>query len=202
MILDNHESNLLIPAISVAKENGIFLLTLPPLTAHKLEPLDCTVFGLYKTYYNSCLNDWIFSNSGKPIAIYSVAGIIGKTFSKAFTKHNIEKRFLVTGMYPLNVNIFCEDECLSCYVTDRPYIRVIKPASVPSSSKDNNEEGTSPGFMKVSPEIIRLLPKAEPRKSEGRKHGKSRILTDTPQKTEIENQRAKKGKRKYSGKAT
>jgi hypothetical protein len=38
LILDNHASHLLIPAINVAKENGILLLTLPPHTSHKLEP--------------------------------------------------------------------------------------------------------------------------------------------------------------------
>jgi hypothetical protein len=38
------------------------------------------------------------------------------------------------------------------------------------------------------------------KKSGSRKHGKRRILTNTLQKTEIENQRATKGKRKYSGK--
>jgi len=45
--------------------------------------------------------------------------------------------------------------------------------------------------MKVSPEIIRPFPKAGPRKTGGRKHGRSRILTDTTEKTEIENQRSK-----------
>ena len=163
LILDNHESHLSIPAINVAKENGILLLTLPPHTSHKLEPLDCTVFSPYKTYYSACLNDWMLSNPSKPGAMYSVAGVIGKIFSKEFTKHSTEKRFHVTGMYPLNENIFSEDEFLFFYVTDRPFSRVIEPAIAPSSSKDNNEEGTSAGFIKVSPEV-RPFPKAEPKK--------------------------------------
>jgi hypothetical protein len=51
--------------------------------------------------------------------------------------------------------------------------------SAPSSSPKN--EAT------ISPDIIRPLPKAQPRKpaSKGRKKGKSRILTDTPNKEEI-----------------
>jgi hypothetical protein len=65
-------------------------------------------------------------------------------------------------MYPLNENIFGEDEFLSSYVTDRPYSRVIEQAIAPSSSKDNNEDGTSAGFIKVPPEI-RLFPKAGPK---------------------------------------
>ena len=64
---------------------------------------------------------------------------------------------------------FGEDEFLSFCVTDRPYSRVIEPAIAPSSSKVNNEEGMSAGFIKVSPQI-RPFPKAGPKKSEGRKH--------------------------------
>jgi hypothetical protein len=105
----------------------------------------------------------MLSNPGKPVAMYSVTGIIEKIFSKEFTIHSIEKRFHVTGMYPLNENIFGEDEFLSSYVTDRPYSRVIEPAIAPSSSKDNSEEGTSAGFIKASPEI-RSFPKAGAKK--------------------------------------
>jgi hypothetical protein len=56
------------------------------------------------------------------------------------------------------------------------------------------------GSVKVSPEIISPFPKFGPRKTEWRKCEKSRILRFSPKKTEIENQRTKKGKRKYSGK--
>jgi ABC-type branched-subunit amino acid transport system substrate-binding protein len=38
----------------------------------------------------------MLSNLGKLAIIYSVAGIIGNPFSKAFTKQNIEKGFHVT----------------------------------------------------------------------------------------------------------
>jgi hypothetical protein len=93
----------------------------------------------------------------------------------------------VTVVYPLNVNHFCEDEFLSYYVIDRIYIQVKEPAWAPSNSKDNNEGGKSVGFMKVSPEIIRPLRKDGSRKTGGRKHGKSRISKDTPEKTESGN---------------
>jgi hypothetical protein len=140
LILDNHESHISITAINVAKENGIIMLTLPPHTSHKLQPLDRNVFGPYKAYYNACLNDWILSNPGKPVTIYNIAGIIGKSFGKAFTICNIEKGFNVTGIHPLNENIFCEDEFLSSYVTNRPYNHVTESGNAPSSSlasKDN-----------------------------------------------------------------
>ena len=72
--------------------------------------------------------------------ICSVAGIIGKCFNKAFTKHNIEKGFHVTGVYPLNENPFCEDEFLSSNVIDRICNQEKDRVKAPSSSMDNDEE--------------------------------------------------------------
>lgn len=46
----------------------------------------------------------------KPVTIDIAVGIIGKYFSKTFAKHNIEERIHVTGIYPLNGNIFDEDK--------------------------------------------------------------------------------------------
>ena len=40
LLLDNHESHASIEAITFAKENGIIMLTFPPHTSHKLQPLD------------------------------------------------------------------------------------------------------------------------------------------------------------------
>ena len=52
----------------------------------------------------------------------------------------------------------------------------------------------------MSAELIRPFPKNRQRKTGEKVHGKSRIQTDTAENTEIENQRAQKVERKYSGK--
>jgi len=54
--------------------------------------------------------------------------------------------------------------------------------------------------MKITPEIIRPFPNNGPRKTGGRKQGRNWILIDTLQKSETGNQRAKNGRKKYSGK--
>lgn len=48
LIMDNNESHLSV-GINFAKENGIVILTLPPHTSNKLQPLDVSVFGPLKT---------------------------------------------------------------------------------------------------------------------------------------------------------
>lgn len=69
---------------------------MPPHTSHKLQPLDRTVFGPYKTFYNEASKEWMINNSRKPLSIYDVFAKIGKAYSKAFTTATIVKDFSVT----------------------------------------------------------------------------------------------------------
>lgn len=182
LILDNHESHISLEALNLAKSSGIHMLTFPPHTSHKLQPLDRAVFGPFKKYYNTACNEWLLTNCGKPMSIYDVAECVGKAYPQAFTPRNIYSGFSVSGIFPLNRNVFTDEEFLSSYVTDRPAqdhpINLDTPANQPSTS----------GFH-LTPEQIRPLPKAPLRKNErkgGRKPGRCRIVTDTPEKQEIE----------------
>jgi len=94
LILGKYALHLSIPAIILAKENDISLITLPPHTSLKVQPSDCTNFGPYRTYYKTYLKDWILSNPGKPATIYGVAFTIRKSFGKVFVKHNVENFLL------------------------------------------------------------------------------------------------------------
>lgn len=202
LVFDNHESHMSIPVIDLAKSNGVVLLTFPPHTSHKLQPLDRTVFGPYKTYYNQAVSEWLLQNPGKPITLYQIAEIVGKAYPKAFTQHNITKGFSVTGICPVNTEIFDEDEFLSAFVTDRPEIEdevVVQNENFDQPGPSHQPQPTQVHL--VSPEMIRPYPKAAPRKTKGgRKKGKSRILTETPEKNEIETEylkrQAKKAKTK------
>jgi hypothetical protein len=59
--LDSRVSHLLIPAISVVRENGIVLFTLAPCASRKLQPSDCTVL-VYIKHHNAYRNDVMPSN--------------------------------------------------------------------------------------------------------------------------------------------
>lgn len=227
LILDNHESHCSLEAVTLAKNNGIILVTLPPHTSHKLQPLDRSVFGPYKQYYNSACDEWLLNHPGQPITIYNVAELAGKAFPLAFTPKNILSGFRVSGIWPLDENIFGDEEYLCSSVTDRedPTSSTDDPMtskhpigptddSLPSTSKqsfltsaeDNNSLSVklnlkTPKF--TTPEQIRPYPKAKNRSTKitNRKKTKSRILTDTPEKDEIErlfNERQRKENLKKS----
>ena len=73
LIMDNHQSHLSYEALSLAKENFVHIITLPPHTSNKTQPLDRTVFGHMKTLYNQLANSWMMRNVGKLISIYQIA---------------------------------------------------------------------------------------------------------------------------------
>ncbi|KAF2902658.1 hypothetical protein ILUMI_03531 [Ignelater luminosus] len=53
--MDNHEAHLSYEVIRLAKNSEVILLTVPPYTSHKLQPLGKCVYGPLKRYYNELL---------------------------------------------------------------------------------------------------------------------------------------------------
>lgn len=211
LLMDNHESHISVPVIQLAKDNGVILVTFHPHTSHKMQPLDRTVFGAFKTYFNTAMNEHMISpgNIGKPVSIYDLAQLVGKAFPLAFTPNNITQGFKVTGFVPLNENIFQDFEFSPSNVTDRP-----DPATaidnIESNSQSTNDDQPNEGIENVQPEplpststalispsMIRPHPKAARRKNtrKGREKGRSRILTDTPEKLLIEEQKQAKARK-------
>lgn len=90
-------------------------------------------------------------NPGKTISIYDVAGLLGKAFPQAFTPKNIVNGFISTGIWPLNRNIYNDDDFLSSSVTDRPQA----VPSTPSTGEPSTSSTAKPSKDLPPLEIIR-----------------------------------------------
>ncbi|GFN80398.1 tigger transposable element-derived protein [Plakobranchus ocellatus] len=117
--MDNHESHISYPALELAKTNHIHIITLPPHTSNKTQPLDRIVFGPLKAAYNRNADSWMLQNPGKTITIYQLAQFGGDAFLRAAIHSNITSGFRVSGMWPLDRDVFDSEEYLSSDVTDR-----------------------------------------------------------------------------------
>ena len=214
LLLDNHESHCSLAAIDKARDADITFLTFPPHCSHKLQPLDRTVYGPLKKFYNAACDSWMLRNLGrifkyydciylglflligKPMTIYEVAEMLSTAFPKAFTPENIVAGFRCSGIHPYNENIFTEEDFLGAFVTDQPAVTDAGPPSDDaqlSTQETPPRPGTSTGSVEeaevariTSPEEVRPFPKAPPRKTQGgRKKGKSAVLTSTPIRDEV-----------------
>lgn len=119
LIMDNHDSHISIKAVDTAKEHGIVLLTIPPHTSHRLQPLDRSVYGPFKKAYNRAIDEWLHSNPGKAVNIYNIPALVKQAQMKAFTPENIMAGFKATGICPYNRYIFTEQDFAPAIPTDR-----------------------------------------------------------------------------------
>ena len=117
LILDNHEAH--IAAIDLAKENGVVLLTMPPHTSHRLQPLDVCCFKPFKTTYAQAMENWMRSNTGKTITIYEIHEFVAHAQLHGLTAKNILSAFQSTGIFPYNRDLFDETDFSPATVTDR-----------------------------------------------------------------------------------
>ena len=122
VLMDNDESHLSIAAIDKARYLGIVLLTIPPKTSHKLQPLDVSVYGPFKTGYNIAMDNWMRSNPGKNVTIYEVLSLVKEAQMVAMTPRSIMSGFCSTGNWPYNSQIFDETNFALAFVTDRDII--------------------------------------------------------------------------------
>lgn len=215
LILDNHTSHVSIEAVDLCKRSGIVLLTLPPHTSHKLQPLDRCVFGPLKTYFNKAIDNWMRTNPGRPVSNYEVGQLASTAFNLSMTPANILSAFRCTGIYPLNTEIFGDHEYMPASVTDRPnpepnaepnaepITAPLTPTADTPTLIRTRDEILDSNDKVVTPQEILPLPKAGPRNAtkNRRKKARSAILTDTPEKLRLEEeQRERSAKRKVPAK--
>ncbi|CAB4053993.1 unnamed protein product [Lepeophtheirus salmonis] len=106
LTLDNHESHTSLKAITNVKGNGIVILTLPPHTSHRLQPLDRKVYRPMKRCYNNVCDDWLRSHPGRQITIYEIAELTARVHTVAVTPTNIISKLQVTGISPSTMTSF------------------------------------------------------------------------------------------------
>ncbi|KAG5859444.1 hypothetical protein JTB14_032828 [Gonioctena quinquepunctata] len=116
LIMDNHESHVSFDSIKLAKRNNVVLLTLPPHTSHRLQPLDRGVYGPLKQYHSNECQKWLLRYPGKMITIYEIAELLGEAYPLAFCPKSIISAFKSTGIYPYNENVFSDDDSLAASV--------------------------------------------------------------------------------------
>lgn len=194
LIMDNHDSHISVEGINFCRENGITVLTLPPHTSNRLQPLDRCVFGPFKKYFSEAVHTWMINHPNETISIYSLPELCCKAWDRAATPENIKAGFLKCGISPFDRNIFQDYDFLCSSVSDRPSTTTAAPFmeadevsgeneitpvsstetipvktfySAPSTSNAEFLPTTSESTQSIffiSPEQICPFPKAKPRK--------------------------------------
>lgn len=101
LILDGHSSHTRsLEAIEYARENGIVMLSLPPHTTNKLQPLDVSFFKPLQTFYAQEQESWLRANPGRQITAFQICSLFNKAYIRAASTATAVNGFAKTGIWP------------------------------------------------------------------------------------------------------
>jgi hypothetical protein len=101
LIPDGHTSHKSLKAINTCRDNGIFMVTIPPHTSNKLERLDVAAKANHP--------------SGR-VTDYTLGPIIREAHIRAFTPHKVMKGFQQVVISSFNPDVFTGDFTGACAV--------------------------------------------------------------------------------------
>ena len=113
LILDGHKTHTKnLTTIDYACDNGVVILSLPPHTSHKLQPLDRSFFKLLKSAFNAACSTWLQNHPGRRITVDKLGELFNTAYLKAATIENAVSGFKCTGIVPFNTEILPSSEFL------------------------------------------------------------------------------------------
>jgi len=91
--------------ITLARENHVDIICLPPHRSHKMQPLDKAFMGPLKTFYCQEIEKWLRSHPGQVVTVYQIGELFGNAYKRAATGEIVANGFRVTGLFPCDKNI-------------------------------------------------------------------------------------------------
>ena len=87
LIFDSHMTHTKnLAATEMAREAGVVMVSRPPHTTHRLQPLDVAFFGPFGKYYDDALRMWT-RHVGRPVITWQVAEILNVVYRKVHGIH-------------------------------------------------------------------------------------------------------------------
>ncbi|KPJ16902.1 hypothetical protein RR48_13758 [Papilio machaon] len=135
LLLDGHCSHKTLAVINFCRENHIHLMSSPPHTTHKLQPLDRTFMKPFKDAYSQQCDLWMRTNAGCRITDYDIAGLVKEAFIKVARLDIAVSGFKCTGIHPFDRHLFSDLDYLAADMTNIPLEQ-----TETSSNALNNEQ--------------------------------------------------------------
>ena len=97
--------------------NNVAIVSLPPHSTHKMQPLDVGFMKPLKTYYAQEIETWLGNNPGRVVTPFVVCKLFGPAYRRAPIMEASVNSFIKTGLFPCNRHIF-QDHEFACHGMD------------------------------------------------------------------------------------
>nr|XP_023014921.1 uncharacterized protein LOC111504565 isoform X1 [Leptinotarsa decemlineata]XP_023014922.1 uncharacterized protein LOC111504565 isoform X2 [Leptinotarsa decemlineata] len=174
IVLDNHYSHVSLEAFKFCRENNIVILSIPPHTSHRMQPLDVAFYGPLKAAFRKGCDLFMKSNALQKITPYDVASLFNKAYCDTATIKKGVSGFKASGIVPITPSIFGEEDFFaSDYLLANNTDLVIND-SIPNTSNQNRETGEDTSEPETSNQLQNTIP---PPEMDNSLSGPSNILT-------------------------
>ena len=126
--MDNLKAHITLDAIEFARSHFIDVLTLPPHTSHRLQPLDVGFFGPLKTRLNEALMNWQNRNRYAKPTQHDIPAILKIPFNDSAKPDTAINAFSKTGIW--------------VRASNGPNRHILNPDEFYPENGDYNEQGS------------------------------------------------------------
>lgn len=156
LILDNHSSHISLRIYDFCRSNGIKMVTLPPHTSHRTQPLDVVFFSPLKSAYHNECDLYMKTNGFEKISVYDIARLFTRAYNKVATLDKGVTGFAVTGILPLTCDKFAELCALTSEDNSNVTMELHIPDQIrPDSDNRNSKPSTSRTYTAEEPCCIK-----------------------------------------------
>lgn len=141
LLVDGHGTHKELEVILFARNNHVHMLSFPPHTTHKLQPLDRSFMKPFKGQYNHACSLWMRANAGTRINDYDIAKLVDESYKRVCRLDIAVNGFSCTGIFPFNPEIFTDLDYMGSSLTEMDPPR---PAMEPAEAAETSIAVSSP----------------------------------------------------------
>ena len=195
LVIDGHQSHKSLRAVEFARKNYITLLTLPPHSSHRLQPLDVTFFGPLKKAVNAEMDKWMLTHAATRITDYDLCGIFAPAYQRVANVDKAVNGFAASGIWPYNPEKFGDEDFAPSTVTELPICGGQKDGQAENDRPTaSTSTGSSTGAHYVRVTDISPLPqmKGTDTGKRKRKAEAAEVITSSPYQKALKDKEAVK----------
>lgn len=106
--MDNHGSHISLDSYEFCRANNIHVVSIPPHTSHKLQPLDLGFYHPLKKAFNIQCDKFLRTNRFKKISVYDIASISNEAYMNVATMEKGVPGVGAAGIFPYKPEKFSD----------------------------------------------------------------------------------------------